>query len=162
MAEEERFSSAAEAGTAFPPPFIYFIALGVGYLLHRLWPLPIVNEGGERLALGGWALVGVWAVLTAWTMVHYLAAKNSLAPTRPTVTLVEAGPYRLSRHPMYLGLAILSLGICLLWNALWPVLLLPIAAVVLDRTVIVAEEIYLEQRFGDQYRRYKERVRRWL
>lgn len=162
MAEEERFSSAAEAGTAFPPPFIYFIALGVGYLLNRLWPLPIVSEAGERLALVGWVLVGVWAVLTVWTMAHYLAAKNSLAPTRPTVTLVEKGPYRLSRHPMYLALAILALGICLLWNALWPVLLLPFAVVVLDRTIIVAEEVYLEQRFGDQYRRYKERVRRWL
>ncbi len=162
MAEEKPVSSAAEAGTAFPPPFIYFIALGLGYLLHRLSPLPIVREQAEHLALVGWILVGVWAALTAWTMVHYLAAKNSLAPTRPTVALVERGPYRLSRHPMYLGLAILSLAICFLWNALWPVLLLPIAVVVLDRTVIVAEELYLEQRFGEQYRRYKERVRRWL
>ena len=162
MSEAERFSSAAEAGTAFPPPFIYFIALGAGYLLHRLWPLPIVREQGEHLALVGWILVGLWGVFTAWTLAHYLAAKNSLAPTRPTATLVEHGPYRVSRHPMYLGLAVLSLGVCFLWNALWPVLLLPVAVVVLDRTIIVAEELYLEQRFGDQYRRYKERVRRWL
>lgn len=162
MAEEQRESSAAEAGAAFPPLFIYFLALGVGFLLHRFWPLPIVREQDELLARIGWALIGLSALLTAWSLVRLLAARTRVIPRRPPALLVEHGPYRLSRHPMYLGLAILSLGVCLLWNALWPVLLLPIAVLVLDRTIIVAEERYLEQRFGDQYRRYRERVRRWL
>ncbi|MFI5210728.1 MAG: methyltransferase family protein, partial [Gemmatimonadales bacterium] len=69
---------------------------------------------------------------------------------------------RFSRNPMYVGMTLLYLGIALWANSLWPLLLLPAVLVVMRRGVIAREEAYLERRFGDEYRSYRARVRRWL
>ena len=80
----------------------------------------------------------------------------------PSTTVVTTGLYRLSRNPIYLGLAALYLGLAFAANSGWAViLLLPILAV-MRYGVIAREERYLEAKFGDDYRAYKARVRRWL
>jgi len=75
---------------------------------------------------------------------------------------VVQGPYRFTRNPMYVGLAALYAGVTLLVNSLWPLLLLPVVLVVIRWRVIAREEAYLERKFGDVYRTYTTRVRRWL
>ncbi|MFL6192698.1 MAG: methyltransferase family protein, partial [Thermoanaerobaculia bacterium] len=66
------------------------------------------------------------------------------------------------RNPMYLGMTLLYLGLALWIGTLWPLPLLPVALWATQRYVIAREERYLEAKFGDDYRRYKERVRRWI
>ncbi len=89
-------------------------------------------------------------------------ARTSVNPSRPTTALLTAGPYRLTRNPMYLAMVIQYVGLALLFNALWAIVLLPLALVIIHFTVIKREERYLEQKFGEDYRAYKARVRRWL
>jgi protein-S-isoprenylcysteine O-methyltransferase Ste14 len=76
--------------------------------------------------------------------------------------LVTSGVYRISRNPMYTGLAILVIGAAMLMGTWWPVLLLPVALLAVRQLVIVPEERYLTERFGQTYHDYHTTVRRWL
>ncbi len=155
-------SPAPTSGVKFPPPAIYALALGGGFLLFRWWPVSVWPAHAlETRALGILLFVlglgiGAWAVLT------FRAAGTSPNPMRPTTSLAFEGPYRLSRNPMYLGLAIAFAGFALFWNALWPLLSVPVAMALLSRFVIAREERYLTAKFGEKYLRYTDEVRRWI
>jgi protein-S-isoprenylcysteine O-methyltransferase Ste14 len=89
-------------------------------------------------------------------------AGTNVRPDQPSLHLVTDGPFRYSRNPLYLSTLGLYGGVTLLVDALWPVLLLIPLLAVLRWGVIAREEQYLERKFGDEYRSYKARVRRWL
>ena len=75
---------------------------------------------------------------------------------------MTAGPYRLTRNPMYVSLAALYVGVSLFANSWWPLLLLPVVLLAVDRAVIAREERYLAGAFPAEYAAYRARVRRWL
>ena len=83
-------------------------------------------------------------------------------PHRAVSTLVDQGPYRFSRNPMYVGLAAAYTGLALVLNRLWPFAFLPLVLALIVVFVIRPEERHLEERFGDDYRAYKRRVRRFI
>ena len=142
------------------PPLIYGIPWLLGLGVHALIPLRVLAPGPAR-ALGivvtalGIALAG-WG---RWTMHRAGTDPN---PTKPTTALALDGPFRFTRNPLYLSLTIIYVGLTLLVNALWPLLLLPGVLVVMQRGVIEREERYLAAKFGGAYREYRARVRRWL
>jgi protein-S-isoprenylcysteine O-methyltransferase Ste14 len=82
-------------------------------------------------------------------------------PYQPTTAIVTEGPYRFTRNPIYLSLAVLYAGLAVMANALWSLLLLAVMLII-HYAVILPEERYLEQKFGEEYRSYKAKVRRWL
>jgi protein-S-isoprenylcysteine O-methyltransferase Ste14 len=100
--------------------------------------------------------------LAVWALATFRAAGTAISPNRPASTLVTHGPFRLSRNPMYLALSLLYLGVMLLVNSVWTLLLLPFVIAVLHLTVIRHEERYLAATFGIGYDAYRRRVRRSL
>ena len=89
-------------------------------------------------------------------------AGTNVRPDQPATTIVMGGPFRFTRNPLYVGTTGLYVGVALLVDALRPlVLLVPLLAIV-EWGVICREERYLEAKFGDAYRTYRARVRRWL
>jgi protein-S-isoprenylcysteine O-methyltransferase Ste14 len=134
----------------------------VGYTAHRLAPMHLFVDLPAALRLGGWALVALALLLAASAGLLMFRAGTTPNPRRPTTALVLHGPYRFTRNPMYLALALLYLGAALLVNSAWPLALFPVAIMLVERWVIAREEAYLERVFGDAYRAYKARVRRWL
>ena len=80
----------------------------------------------------------------------------------PTTAIVVHGPYRFTRNPMYVSLVGLYAGVTLFVNSAWPLILLPAVVLLVQRQVIAREEAYLEAKFGEEYRAYKARVRRWI
>jgi protein-S-isoprenylcysteine O-methyltransferase Ste14 len=153
-------SSPDHSGVAIPPPLLYAIPLAVGLLLHRARPIVLMPRGAAVPL--GLLLVALGLGLVGLAMASFLRARTSPIPVKPTTAIVETGPYRFTRNPMYVGLAALYLGVTLWVDSLWPVLFLPVALFAVQRFVIAREELYLEAKFGDQYRGYKARVRRWL
>jgi protein-S-isoprenylcysteine O-methyltransferase Ste14 len=148
------------AGVIAPPPLIYLVPL-VGMLFLRHWyPVAIV---GPHVA----APLGIVCLLLGLA-VHLSAiltlrrAKTSPKPWRPTTAVATAGPYRFTRNPIYVGFSLIYVGVGLWANTLWPFLLLPFVLLLMQIGVIAREEAYLERIFGDEYREYKRRVRRWL
>ena len=157
------------AGIFVPPPLFYVVPFALGLWLGRFVPLRIVPHGDAAThtlrtveRVGGAALVVAGFALMVTAFAEFVRAKTAIAPIRPATTVVGAGPYRFTRNPMDLGLATAYVGGSLLANALWPLLLLPLVIVAMRYAVIGREERYLEAKFGDEYRRYKSRVRRWV
>ena len=151
-------TQADSPGVRFPPPLLFALGLAVGWLINKWIPLPPL----PLPPLLGWALVAAGVVLALSAMSLFLRARTHLIPNRPATALVEAGPYRFTRNPMYVSLTTVYLGVCVLMQSLWALVFLPLVLVVIYRKVIAPEEAYLERRFGGEYVQYKKRVRRWL
>ncbi len=143
-----------------PPPAIYAVPLTTGILLQTLFPMNLLPPVGVYV-LGGllFILAGILAV-SAIRMMRQ--SGTSVAPNQPTIAIVTDGPYRFSRNPIYISLTLVYCSISLVANALWPIILLPIVLILIDRGVIAREERYLEDKFGEEYIQYKTCVRRWI
>jgi protein-S-isoprenylcysteine O-methyltransferase Ste14 len=147
-------------GVRVPPPALYALAVLIGYLLNRRWPLPI--SGGASVQALAWLLVGVCLVLAVSSIGNFRRSQTSIVPIRPATNLVIAGPYRFTRNPMYVGLAALTVALGLFLDSWWPIAWLIPVLLVVRAFVIAPEERYLERRFGADYVAYTQRVRRWL
>lgn len=148
------------AGVVAPPPLIFLAGLAAGFGLEALLPGGLLPAAARWVA-GGAALLAGLALQTSF-MAAFGRAGTSVEPWKPTTAIVTTGPYRLTRNPAYLGMALIYVGIALLSDAPWVLLPLPLVLAVIDRAVIAREERYLERKFGAGYLDYKARVRRWL
>jgi len=149
-------------GVRFPPPFVYAAGILVGWLLDRRWPWRITAHPSWWQPVAVAALIAFAFVIAASAMTLFWRARTSLIPNRPASAFVASGPYRFTRNPMYLSMTALYLGVALALNSWWPMVLLPIVLLIIQRAVIAREERYLRQRFPDEYPAYCQRVRRWL
>jgi protein-S-isoprenylcysteine O-methyltransferase Ste14 len=147
-------------GIRVPPPLIYLLPLVLGLLLDRRVHVPFLPRRAARSL--GWPLLGGGVLLSRWFFLTMRKADAPVRTDRPVPRLTTEGPFRYSRNPGYLSLAMLYAGIAVLRNALWAILLLPLVVYVIQREVIRREEHYLERTFGEEYLSYKSRVRRWV
>jgi protein-S-isoprenylcysteine O-methyltransferase Ste14 len=144
-----------------PPPFIFMGALAVGLVLHALRPLPLFPHSLAARVVGG-CLVLSGLALSAAVVLHFRRVETPVTPRRETRHLVLSGPYRFSRNPDYLGQALVAAGLGLLTRSGWVLLTLVPALLLVRYLVIAPEERYLEQKFEEEYRRFRGHVRRWL
>ena len=154
--------SSDTSGVGFPPPLLYAGGFVAGVGAHRLLPVRVWPEPPAITSLLGWGLLVAGGLLVASAAYLFRRAGTTPNPTKPTSALVIWGPYRFTRNPMYVGMAALYVGGTLLLNDPWPLAFLPIVITLVQWRVIAREEAYLERRFGDEYRTYKARVRRWI
>jgi protein-S-isoprenylcysteine O-methyltransferase Ste14 len=151
------------SGVRVFPPLVAAAGILIGLGLTFLWPVPIVEPPTTRILFGlGVVFLVVWLLLAASANLTFRRVRTPVNPYAPSTTLAVSGPFRFSRNPMYLGLVLLVVGMALVMNSMWLVLLAVPVMLLLRNLVIVQEERYLEEKFGDDYRAYKQRVRRWL
>jgi protein-S-isoprenylcysteine O-methyltransferase Ste14 len=148
------------AGVIAPPPLIYLAGLAVGFGLEALLPGASLPSA-VRWVAGGLLVVAAAALLASFNTA-FTRKGTAVEPWKPTTAIVTTGPYRLTRNPAYLGMALVYIGIALLAGAVWVLVPLPIVLAVIDRAVIAREERYLERKFGQEYLDYKASVRRWI
>jgi protein-S-isoprenylcysteine O-methyltransferase Ste14 len=160
MIDPKKADSPKTPGIHFPPPFLYVALFLLGLLLDHLVPIPPLPRAPSRTLSALLIVPGL--SLTLWSLWLFLRARTSPLPMRPATALVRSGPYRWTRNPMYLGLLLLYLGVGLLFDATWSLVLAPVVVFLVGRLVICREEKYLEARFGEEYRRYMGEVRRWI
>lgn len=147
-------------GVIAPPPLIYLFGLALGFALEVV--LPARRLRGVRMRAAGLLLALSGLSLAREFFMTFRRAGTPVDPRRGATVLVTHGPYRFTRNPAYLGMALLYSGITLLRGALWPFATLPAVLALIDRGVIAREERYLTERFGDTYTDYRTNVRRWL
>jgi protein-S-isoprenylcysteine O-methyltransferase Ste14 len=147
-------------GILVPPPVYYVAAFLAGVALELVFPTSWPPFGVRLVAalLAG----GAWLALDGAAMASFHRAGTSIVPMNPTMALVTSGPYRVTRNPMYVGMAFLYVALAFAFGVMWALVFLPAVIVIIDRFVIAREEPYLERKFGQVYRDYKARVRRWL
>ena len=143
------------------PPLAWGLAVIAGLALNWLVPLPFLPADLPADWLG--AVVFVLALaLFAWAIVTITRAGSSVPTNRPTTAIVESGPYRFTRNPIYLGMFLGLIGVAIAFDNFWLLMMLVPFALVIRYGVVVREEAYLERKFSDVYRGYLSRVRRWL
>ena len=142
-------------GILAPPPLIFAAFFFLGWWGRNLLP----RWGSVHI---GAVLTLLCAIVFVWGLVSLERKKTSIDPYTPTRAIVTNGPYRISRNPLYVSMVLGYLGAAVWTAAPATLVLLPVALLVLHYGVIAREERYLEAKFGDEYREYKRRVRRWL
>jgi len=147
-------------GVIAKPPTIYSAAVVVALVLHFLMPLPI-SPAPVRLWIG-LSLIVLGGVLVFFALGEFRNCETSEDTNVPATALVTSGPYRFSRNPMYVSLTLMLLSIGVAANIWWILLMVAPVLVVMHVGVILREERYLEQKFGQVYRDYKDSVRRWF
>jgi protein-S-isoprenylcysteine O-methyltransferase Ste14 len=147
-------------GIRVPPPLIYLVPLVAGLVLDRRLHLPFLPRGVARGL--GWSLLGGGVTLNAWFLKTIRKADVPIRTDKPVPRLTTEGPFRYSRNPSYLALALIYAGIASLRNSLWAMFLLPPVVMIMQHDVIGREERYLERAFGEEYLAYKAQVRRWV
>ncbi len=143
----------------YKPPLAYLAALLVGIMLHRAWPMHARPAGWSPV---GVTLVAVGAALLAWAKVVFDRHRTPLEPWKATKAIVDEGPFARSRNPVYIGFAIIHVGIGVWTDKLAVVLLVAVPVVMTAALVVPREEDYLRRKFGAVYEDYCSRVRRWL
>lgn len=146
------------ARVRFPPPFVFLGVLLVGPIIDQLLglpPLPIPGWLSLFFLIPGLALIGVAIGL-------FRRQGENPEPWSPTGQIIETGIYARSRNPMYLGMAIVYLGLAILLHSMPSLLLWPLALYLIRTHVIAREESYLATKFGGPYLAYKARVGRWF
>ena len=110
----------------------------------------------------GWALMLFFIAWNGWSLWLFRRHRTGPPPGQATSAIIEEGPYRLSRNPMYVGLLALDLSLALLASTFWGLVLFPAAVFLLLWGAIRPEKRFLHERFGAPYDDYAQRVRRWL
>ncbi len=150
-------------GVIARPPLLYLTMLVLGFVIGLFEPLPVFGSGWQVAGIGaGTLLLIVGAALAAVCFRRFARAGTNVPTTLPAKALVTDGPYRVSRNPIYLALTTIYFGIALVLNSGWILLLAIPLLVTMRYGVIAREERYLENKFGDAYREYRKKVRRWI
>ena len=149
------------ANVRFPPPLVYVAFILLGVALRYAAPLPVPGPRYVGLGAGiALLLAALWLIFNAVKL--FKRSGQDPAPWKPSPELVLSGPYRFTRNPMYLGLTCIQIGLGLLLNNLWISLLAALSLSVVHFIAVVPEERYLTEKFGDSYRSYLIKVRRYL
>lgn len=147
-------------GVRFPPPLMVVPCWAVAYTLHQFWPLALPPS--IWLQIAGIVLIAIGLGLIVVIGLRFRKARTHIEPWKPSTALVTTGLFSFSRNPIYLAFCIITAGVGLLVNSLWVVISALPVALLIQVLVISKEEAYLENQFGDAYRAYKNRVRRWF
>ena len=150
------------AGVRVPPPLIFLGLVLIGPVLDRLLGIAPLNLGRPATIALSLSLVaaGLGVVLAA--IRRFSSAGTRVEPWAPSSAIVRDGIYRFSRNPMYVGMALVMLGLALVLGSPSSLAMVVVATLIVDRFVIRREEAYLEGKFGGEYLAYRNQVRRWL
>jgi protein-S-isoprenylcysteine O-methyltransferase Ste14 len=146
------------------PPAFFVGGFLIGLLLESVFRIRLVggDTAPRALATLGWAIALVGLGFSLWGIFTFQRAHTPMFPYGQAQRVVQSGPYRFTRNPMYVGGVVSYLGIAVAMNVVWPVVLLPLVLWALFAFVIKEEERYLDELFGDDYAAYRKRVRRWI
>ena len=159
----QQVTDTGTAGVIARPPLLFLAALLIGFVLDRLLRLPFPIPGIDLVdwIIGG-SLILIGLALAAAGIRNFSRAGTPVPTNEPTRALVTTGIHGWTRNPIYLGMFLLYGGIGVAMRSPWILILTLPLAITIRYGVVAREETYLEWRFGDTYRDYKARVRRWL
>ena len=158
----KQFDKSKGPGVYIPPPLFYVFTFIAAIFIQKRIPIPATLF--HTLVT---KIIGVLFILTALfflikSLRQFFLTKNTVVLIKPASSLQTTGIYAITRNPMYVGLAILYLGITCFVGNWWNIILFPLLLLIVQEYIIKREENYLKHEFGQEYERYKSHVRRWL
>lgn len=150
------------AGVYIPPPIIYIGFYFIAWFLQRILPIDnsIIEKDITKFIGIIFFLVGLYLVVRGVN--KFIQTGNTLITVKPANSLQKEGIYKFTRNPMYFGMSCFYIGFTCFFGNWWNIILLPIVLLIIQEYVIKREEKYLERKFGEEYRNYRQNVRRWV
>jgi len=145
-----------------PPPLTYLVFLILGLLANLYYPVSFSSSGSIVPLALGLVIVTIGLLVGGYALRAMTRAGVTPVPWRAPEKLVIDGPFRFSRNPLFISLTVMYIGISVVANTIWPLGFLVFALVIVNRETVLQEERFLEKKFGEEYRSYKMRVRRWI
>jgi protein-S-isoprenylcysteine O-methyltransferase Ste14 len=142
------------------PPTYFWSAVIAMLLLHFLLPL-------IRFIYFPWNMTGIILILAGITLnlladSYFKKAGTTVKPFEKSTTLITESVFKISRHPMYLGMVLILTGLAVFLGTLTPFLIVITFFLIMETVFIRVEEDMMEEIFGAQYRDYRKKVRKWL
>ena len=139
------------------PPFWLIAVMALGYLVAQMapapgWPAPWI--GGAVMALG--------VLLAIWAAAGFRAQRTTIIPHQQPSALITEGAFARSRNPIYLADVVVLVGWLLIWGAAAPFMLVPVFVWIINTRFIAPEEARLRAAFGEAFKDYASRTRRWI
>lgn len=152
------------AAVKFPPPILPIVTIVIGHVLGRFVPILSAYDlpARGRYWVGGLIAAAAVLILGVWPIQQFKRSGQDVTPWTPTPEIVVSGPYKFTRNPMYLMMVLFCIGFAVILSDVWILILTPVCGWLIFLLAIRHEEVYLEEKFGDSYRTYKNRVRRWI
>jgi len=142
------------------PPVILLVFILAEIGLHKWWPIAAIIPAPWNWA--GVALIVLGIGIGIGPAMAFSRAETTIKPFHDSSALVRTGMYRVTRNPMYLGMVIVLTGVAVLTGSLSPFIGPLLFVPVMNVRVIRHEEAMLEEAFGDEYRDFRQSVRRWI
>ena len=143
-----------------PPPVLFLLAIILMTCAWHLWAQPVLLSSPWHWL--GLVLIILGLPLNVGSALYFRRIGTNIIPFREPGTLVTDGAFRYTRNPMYLGFSLMLLGFAILFPVPTSFVIVLAFVIIVDRWYIRFEEAAMERKFGDAYRRYTSRVRRWL
>ncbi|MEL6364489.1 MAG: isoprenylcysteine carboxylmethyltransferase family protein [Pseudomonadota bacterium] len=144
------------------PPVVFVGAFVAAVVLELAFPSKAVLTLGRFGDAAGMLIAAAGFLFGAWALLAFRKGGENPLPNTRTETVLDTGPYRYSRNPMYVAMALVSVGMAFAFSNAW-LFATTIAAMIVIRVVVISrEEAYLQKKFGGAYTAYKKKVRRWL
>ncbi|MGI9393889.1 MAG: methyltransferase family protein [Boseongicola sp.] len=145
------------------PPFAFFLAVVLTFVLRHWLPFGVLDAVPQSILLVvGLATIAVALWFNFAGIFAFRHAETNINPSKPALTIVQDGPYRFSRNPMYLGLILFVAGLGIAVATFWGPIMACLLWAILHWGVVLREEKYLRTKFGDDYSSLLNRTRRWL
>lgn len=149
-------------GVYIPPPLIYILTFLAAVFIQKKIPIGDSLFHQQLIKIVGVILIIIALLFLDRSLRQFFLSKNTLITIKPASSLQTNGIYSITRNPMYVGLAIVYMGIACFIGNWWNIILFPVLLLIVQEYIIKREEKYLERRFGQEYLDYKSKVRRWL
>ena len=149
-------------GIYFPPPLLYAAVFVAAIYIQKIIPIKKVFFQSSTSLIIGLIIILLGIFFAFPALYRFVQTKNTVITSKPANSLQTEGIYSHSRNPMYVGLCCFYLGLSLLFGNWWHLILFPILILLVYALIIRREENYLTRRFGDEYKQYRSKVRRWL
>jgi len=142
------------------PPSYFWGSVVLGIMLHFFVPIARIISSPYRYI--GVLAVALGVVINLWTDSLFKSAGTPVQPYQKPTALLNSGPFHISRHPMYLGMTSVLIGVACICGSVSP-FFVPVLFVILMQWIFIrVEEKDMESVFGEQYMEYKKRVRKWI
>ena len=143
-----------------PPPVWMMLSIVLMILINNQLPVLIIFE--PPITQIGYVVIGISLLYFGWSVRQFFLSKTTLIPFHESTALISSGPFRFSRNPIYLSMLLILIGVAIRLGTFSPLVIVVAFWFVINQQFIRKEEQMLEKTFGEKYRLYCEKTRRWL
>lgn len=143
------------------PPIWLAAFAALAWCQARYFTFGLSLQSGVTYLLGG-VLIGGGLILIGLAAMEFRKQKTTIVPHLMPERIIQSGIFSKTRNPIYMGDALILAGLCLRWDAILALVLVPVFVWIIEKRFVIPEENRMRRQFKAEYARYEQKVRRWV